>query len=57
MECGSVKRAEETEQVCQACEPSGQKGIPAGGDRDHRLTDPLLKWYHLLKRNNGREWL
>jgi len=43
MECGSVKRAEETEQVYQDCEPSGQKGIPAGGDRNHRLTDPLTQ--------------
>jgi len=43
MECGSVKRTEETDQVCQDCEPSGQKVIPAGGDRDHRLTDPLCK--------------
>jgi len=43
MECGSVKRTEETDQVCQACGPSGQKVILPGGDRDRRLTDPLLK--------------
>jgi len=43
VECGSVKRTEETEQDCQDCEPSGQKAIPAGGDHDRRLTDPLLK--------------
>ena len=43
MECGFVKRTEETEQDCQDCEPSRQKVIPAGGDRDHRLSGPLLK--------------
>ena len=43
MECGSVKRTEETEQDCQDCEPSGQKAIPAGGDHDYQLTDTLLK--------------
>jgi len=43
MEYGSVKWTEETDQVCQDCEPSRQKVIPAGGDRDHRLTGPLLK--------------
>jgi len=43
MECGSVKRTEETDQVCQACEPSGQKVIPAEADRNDQLTDPLLK--------------
>ena len=40
MACGSVKRIEETDQVCQDCEPSGQKVIPAGADLYHRLTDP-----------------
>jgi len=43
MECGSVKWTEETDQVCQDFEPGGQKIIPAGGDRDHLLTDPLLQ--------------
>jgi len=40
MECGSVKWTEETDQVCQDCEPGGQK---VARDRDHRLTDPLHK--------------
>jgi len=29
MECGSVKRTEETDQYCQDCEPSRYKVIPA----------------------------
>jgi len=43
MECGFVKRTEETDQDCQDCKPSRQKVIPAEGDRNYRLTDPLLK--------------